>query len=600
MVNSRSINRLLLLASALAAFLTPAFASGQGKYKVNDIQFIGNAAYQAGSLKKIMLTRKHSWLNRDFFQRNLFLDDLNVILSFYHNEGFLEAAIKNYQIKIDSLKNQVDLKIEINEGAITTIAGISFFGNHVFSDPVLFRAITSGINKPFKKQMLEKDNYNLLILYANQGYIEADIRPSLKASPEKHEILIDFNISEGPQVKIGAIKINGLKKTRPHVILRELVFKTGDIYHYEKILRSQRQLYLTGLFQSIFIKPMEKSPGAPGVRDIQIEVTEKQNAELNFGLGWGTLDKWRGSGELLQNNLMGRAQQVGLATFASFITRRVEASFTDPWLFSTRTKTDFNGFVERREEPGYNINRHGIRLTFGRKLGHFSNLSLAYRYEIVDVDLNDLSQPLKENEKGSTRSLIFTVTRDSRDDMINTTRGSLSSLDIESAGAFLQGTSTFIKLTGRRRQFIPITSRFVIASAVSWGWMGNYGVSKTVPIQERFFNGGANSVRGFKEKFLGPKNEDDNPIGGNIFLTLNLIELRYLVIKKFSFIAFADVGNVWPNRSFLSPVELRGGAGLGLRYHSPLGILRVDYSRKFDRQPGESAGEFYFSVGQAF
>ncbi len=596
------IQKLVIILFFLKLFFLMTAMQGfsQEKYKVNEITFMGNKHYSAHTLKKLMLTRKYSWLNRDHFRRNLFLDDLDVIANFYHNEGFLEAEIKNYTIKKDTSNNQVDLQIEIEEGQQTTITGISFFGNRVFSDSVLSQRINSKKDQPFKKTVLEKDNYNLLIYYANRGYIEADIKPSLKLSQEKHEILIDFKISEGPKVKIGNIKIKGLKKTKPHVIFRELTFKTDDVYNYAKILQSQRQLYLTGLFKSVFIKPEEKSDQSESVRDIRIEIEEKKNAELNFGFGWGTLDKWRGSIELLQNNLIGTGRQVGISAFASFIARRLETSLTDPWLFSTRTKTDLNGFIERREEPGYDLDRHGLRLTLGRKFGDYTNFSLAYRYEIVDVNLKDIHHNLKEEERGNTRSLTFTVIRDSRDDMINTTRGSLTSFDVESAGAFLAGTSTFIKFTARRKQFFRVTKKFVIGSAVSCGWMGNYGESKEIPIQERFFSGGANSVRGFKEKFLGPKNEANNPIGGNIHLVLNVIELRYLLIKKFSVIAFTDIGNVWPDNSHLTPLKLRGGAGIGLRYHSPLGILRIDYGLKINREPGESAGEFYFSVGHAF
>jgi outer membrane protein insertion porin family len=140
----------------------------------------------------------------------------------------------------------------------------------------------------------------------------------------------------------------------------------------------------------------------------------------------------------------------------------------------------------------------------------------------------------------------------------------------------------------------------ILASALSAGWMNKFGVSKDIPIQERFFTGGASSVRGFKEKYVGPRNELNNPIGGNILLTLNLLELRYMFYKKISAIWFVDVGNVWANGASFQKFGLRKGLGFGLRYNSPLGILRFDYGLKLDRQKGEAPGEFYFSVGQAF
>ncbi len=575
-------------------------AFSQQKYKVEKIEFIGNENYSDRFLKKLMLTRKYNWFNKSHYRKTLFEDDLNAITNFYISEGYLEAMIVNQRVNIDTLNNKVKIEIEINEGERTKITGVSFFGNHVIPDSALFPVIKSSVNKPFKKNMLEKDTYNLLIYYADHGYIEAKVVPSVKLSQEKHEILIDFNIDEGPLVKIGDFKLSGTQKTKLSVILRELEFNKGEIYSYGKILKSQRQLYLTGLFNSVFIRPEEKSLPDQSIRNIRIEVDEKKNGELNFGFGYGTLDHLRGSVELLQNNLLGTARQIGLSAFGSSIARRVELSFTEPWLFSTKTKADLNGFVEKREEPGYDLSRYGGRFTLGRRFGNYTNLNLSYRYEIVRLSTQVTPLSIKPDEKGNTRSLTFTIIRDSRDDIVNTTRGNFSSLDIESAGAFLKGSSTFIKFTIRQKYFYPMMKRLVFGASLTLGWMGNYGLEREIPIQERFFTGGANSIRGFKEKFIGPKNDFKNPIGGNVLLNINLFEFRYTFFKKLSAIVFMDLGNIWKNTSVFKLFDQREGLGVGLRYNSPLGILRLDYGIKLDRRKDESLGELYFSVGQAF
>lgn len=576
------------------------YSFSQQKYKVEKIEIEGNKNCSDQLIKKLMLTRQYNWLMRNYYKPNLFQDDLDAIVNYYINEGYLEAKIEDYQVKLDTLNHKVIVQITIDEGEQTKIAGISFFGNHVISDSIIIRLIQSAVNKPFKKNVLEKDNYNLLVYYADRGYIEAKAEPGLKLNQDKHEILIDFNIEEGHQVTIGGFNIHGIKKTRPGVILRELEFVRGEIYNYGKILKSQRQLYLTGLFNSVFIRPEEKLTESQSVRNIRIDVDEKKNGEVNFGFGYGTLDRLRGSLELLQNNLFGTARQVGLSAFASSIARRAELSYTEPWLLATKTKADLNGFIEKRKEPGYDLKRYGFKFTLGKRLRNYTNLNLAYRYEIVKLSTEINPNLLKPDEKGNTRSLTFTVIRDSRDDLINTTRGSFSSLDIESAGTFLKGTSTFIKLTARYKYFYPLSNRLIVATALAGGWMSNFGVSDEIPIQERFFTGGASSVRGFKEKYVGPQNELNNPIGGTTLLNINLLEFRYMFYKKLSAIAFLDLGNVWENRSALEKFDLRKGMGVGLRYNSPLGILRLDYGIKLDRQADESFSEVYFSVGQAF
>jgi len=578
--------------------MNPIFS--QQKYKVEKVEIFENENYSNQVIQKLMLTRKYNWITKNYFQPNLFKDDLDAIVNFYINEGYLEAKIQNHHVNIDTLHQKVEIQITVDEGQRTKVAGISFFGNRAVPDSVISRLIKSAVNKPFKKSVLEKDSYQLLVYYADRGYIEAKVEPSLKLNQEEHKILIDFNIDEGLQVKIGDFKINGLKKTKSDIVLREMQFKQGEVYSYRKILKSQRQLYLTGLFKSVFIRPEEKSVESQSTRNIRIDVDEKKNGELNFGFGYGTLDRLRGSVQLLQNNLFGTAQQVGLSAFASSITRRVELSFTEPWLFSTKTKADINGFIEKREEPAYDLQRYGGKFTLGKRWSNFTNLNIAYRYEIVKLSTQVDPSKLKLDQKGNTRSLTFTIIRDSRDDIVNTTRGMFSSMNIESAGAFLKGTSTFMKFTIRQKYFHPIVKRLVFATSVTLGWMENFGEEKEIPIQERFFTGGASSVRGFKEKYIGPTNELNNPIGGNVSLTINLFELRYRFYKKLSAIVFVDAGNVWEDGQSVDILDQRFGAGIGIRYTSPLGILRFDYGAKLDRRKNESFGEFYFSVGQAF
>lgn len=596
----RNIILFIIIYLGWACVLTTESTIAQTRYKIAQVRFEGNERFSDTTLRRLMISRPHRWYAKSYFRPEIFQDDLEAISNFYLNEGYLDAKIIDHQVQIDTASQRVNIQIRIEEGVQTRISDVAFFGNRIFPDSVLMRKIKSAVGKPFRKNILEDDRYQILFHYANHGYIEANVMPSLKLNAETHEMLIDFNIDEGPLVSIGAIKLDGIKKTRPNVVFRQLAFRSGDTYNYANILISQRQLYLTGLFSNVIIRSDEKVDNLPMIRNITISLEEKKNGEINFGFGYGTLDRLRGSVELLHNNLFGTGRQAGISGFASAIARRAELSFTDRWLFGSRTKADLNGYFEQRAEPAYHLDRHGFKFTLGKKLGNFSNLNLTYRYEIAQRKdkLNGLAP--KSDDKGNTRSLTGLLIRDSRDDLINTTRGSFASLNFESAGAFLRGTATFYKVTVNFRYFYPLNRRLVIASALMAGWMDRYGINDEIPIQERFFSGGPTSLRGFKEKYVGPKNELNNPVGGTVLLNLNLIEWRYTFYKKFSAITFIDMGNVWKNAEQLQQFNLRRTAGIGLRFNSPLGILRIDYGFKLDRRRDESKGELYFSVGQAF
>ncbi|MDZ7261909.1 MAG: outer membrane protein assembly factor BamA, partial [candidate division KSB1 bacterium] len=484
----------------------------QEKTKITKIEFQGNQSFSDRILKKIMVTKESHWYARRYYHPDILKDDLDYLVLFYRDHGFLEIEVKD-SLVVNETNKTAQIVITIFEGKRTIVGGLSFLGNQVFSEIQLLAQIKLRPGDPFSKSALEKDNLALLTLYADAGYLEAKVTPQLSYSQQTHRMLITYYIDEQKPVKIGDISIQGNFKTRASVIRRELDFNSGDIFNYSRVLASQRKLYLTGLFKSVFIKPTRTDTSNGYRKDVAIEVAEKQNGELNVGIGYGTVDRLRGSFEVFQNNLWGTARQLGLSCRASFILQRAEISFTDPWLFATRTRTDVTGYAEARQEPAFDLKSFGGRWALGRQLSNFSRITLSYRYEKVTVS-NIRGALSSATQKGDTRSLTLSFVWDSRDDLFNARKGAFYSFDFESAGSILRGTNTFIKATLKGKWFFPLKLGLILASAVEADWADNLGTSREVPIQERFYAGGPTSVRGFQEKYLGPLNESKYPIGG--------------------------------------------------------------------------------------
>ena len=587
------LTALLLSASALSA------QEPSKKLKVSSVSFEGNQAFEQGRLKRVMLTRPSGFLSRSYYYRNIFEDDLRSLLLFYQQNGYLEVEIADTQVTVDTIKGEVDIRIGLSEGELITIEGVGIFGNTVFGDSLLLRRIKVKSGDPLKPARIQDASLSVLSLYAEKGYLEAEMNPDVSINYETHRALVDFVLEEKNQFSIAEVRLEGLGSTRPNVVRRELLFGSGEVIKYSRLLESQRRLYLTGLFQSVFIRPQPAASGDSAKKDILIELKENEPLEFNVAAGYGSVEKVRGRVEVFNSNLAGTGLKAGLTLRASFISRAAEASFTEPWTLGLPWKTDVNIMAEYLEEPGFDIFRKVGRLAFGRTFGKRSTASLTYRYEdaeLSNVQVEDVPPELNANLRTLTLSLIY----DTRDNLFNSTRGLYAEGRNELAGSFLSGTDTFVRSTGRLKYFYPWKRSTILATSLEIGWMDFFGTSEDIPLNERFYAGGPNSIRGFGYHLLGPLDAQGDPIGGRFQVVWNLLEIRQSIYKMIGGAVFADVGNVWVSASEFRLRDVRTSVGVGFRVNTPIGIMRLDYGINLQPEEGEPGERLYFNMGQAF
>ncbi len=574
-------------------------AQAPAKLKVGSVTFQGNQSFSDRQLRKVMLTRPSRFLSRSYYYSDVLHDDLENLVLFYQQNGYLEAQITDTTVSTDTTKQVVDVRIFISEGELTRVEGVAVLGNTVFADSLLLQKIGIKLDDPFRRTRLQEAGLSLLTLYANQGYLEAEVVPDVRVNPENHRALIDIVIREKQQFTIAEINIDGLKKTQPKVVRRELLFHPGEVIKYSRLLESQRQLYLTGLFASIFVRPQASASEDSTKKDVLIELEESESIEFNVAAGYGSVEKARGRIEFFNTNWEGTARKFGLAAKASFISRSIEGSFTEPWTLGMPWRTDVNLLVEYLEEPGYNLNRIGGRFVVGRGFGKRSTFSVTYRHERAELSHVEVS-PIPDDLESNLRSLTLSLIYDTRDNLFNSTRGVYAEWRNELAGSFLSGTDTFVRSVGRFKFFHRLRRSTIVGTALEIGWMDAYGSSKDIPLNERFYTGGPNSLRGFGYQLVGPLDDDGDPIGGRLKLVWNLVEIRQSVYKMIGLALFADVGNVWGQPEAFRLGDIRTSAGVGLRANTPVGMVRLDLSMNLKPKEGESETKLYFNMGQAF
>lgn len=578
---------ILLVACVLLSLSVYGYEDPEGR-KIRQVIIKGNRVALDGEIRSLMGTRPTSWLRRRRFRWRTFRADLKAILTFYQNNGFLEVDIPERRVTVDPATEEVSVYLRIHEGRRFYVAPVVFTGNQAFSDDTLNKLLWLREGAVYQRLKVDEDRAALQLLYTQKGWMDALVHQEVNVDEDAALVHIRYDIEEGAPVTIGSISIVGLKRSRERIVRRELTFRSGERYNVLNVMQSQRNLFRTGLFAHIAIR-LQGSPGET-VRDVMVEVHERPAGELNMGLGYGASDRGRISMVLVHRNLTGRGMGIGFKGKASRLERRAELSFTNPWLFNTRTNLDLNAFYRFIEAPAYTTEGVGTTADVGRTLSKHTSWRGGIQWT-REAHIGG------ERNVERTKLLFGELLWDTRDHLFNARRGAMRRIEIQQAGGLLGGTNAFVRIRAEGRIFRPLGRHILLAHAVQIGWLiplrgGEIAVAK------RFYAGGAQSVRGFREGAIGVRGEGE-PSGGR-FLATWQNELRIRPGKTWGGACFVDLGAVWLDRRAMRWESIQVGFGIGLRFASPFGLIRLDLGWPARTSKTLRRVQYYIGIGQAF
>lgn len=492
---------------------------------------------------------------------------------------------------------------KIIPGSLTTIDSVILQGAPPPADRSQAAAIEllSREGAPLRNAELARDRNALLASLRDDGYIDSRVDVVTDFSDDQTSVAVTFDVTPGPRIRVGRILVVGLEDTKETVVLRESRVKEGEFLSYQKLLDTQSGLSGTGLFTNVEIREI---PSEGDRRDLIIQVTEGARTTIVPGLGYGETDKWRASVELTRLNISGLGRTAALFLRSSLKGSRALLTLTEPYAFGRRQVVNLRLYAEDdRSRDAFDFHRLGFQT---QTIFAFRSANFLVQYTFqktstsnVDQDCAEVNRALCDG-KISGPSLGFV--HDTRSDALDPRRGTLFSLETLLSAAALGGDS-FVKGSALIARYEEVRAGTVIAGAARLGLSRAFGDSVELPLPERFFAGGASVMRGFKTDEVGPGilNLDNVfvPAGGNALLAAAL-EVRVDVTQRIGFQIFAETGNVYSRVSAIKLKELREVAGIGLRYRSPFGPLRVDWGFKLDRRPGESLHAWHLGVGYAF
>jgi len=448
----------------------------------------------------------------------------------------------------------------------------------------------------------------VISLYTRYGYLDAGV--DIESKIEGDKAFLTFNIMENKPSIIGKIILKGNQKTKAKIIMREFTLKEGDPYNYEEIAHIKQRLYKLGIFSEVAIDVLDggRETDYKMIKDMLVSLKEAKSGSVEIALGYGDFEEVRGTLEISYRNLGGYNRQVGFRTDQNAVQRRYILNFREPWLFNW-PNVPLKIFLIREErkelnfksrEVLYDIDKQSFIAGIEKEITAGLKIGLDYEYSFTDTQNVEDDVILSKEDTGTLgiSSLSPSIYFDKRNDPFNPTSGSLHGVVLKYAPKELLSESEFIKWTIQSSWYFPIMKPVVLAFSLRGGVAYGLGENEELPLIERFFLGGRSTVRGYSYDSLGPKGDDDNPTGGNVFALTNW-ELRYSLGKGFGLVTFIDAGNVWQTIDDVQG-ELKYTAGAGLRYNTPVGPIRVDYGHKMNKDKGDSSGEVHFSFGHAF
>jgi outer membrane protein insertion porin family len=585
------------------------FSISEGqKLKVERIAFRGNTVFTAKEIKKQMAlqgTGWFSWFTSPPFRQDLLDKDVDNILDRYLEAGYLAADVKS-TVARSADGREAFVTIEIAEGPRTLTGAVALEGNTVLSSTELLDKMSLKPGDPFNERLVDEDRYRILTAYSNKGFLYA--RVDVDRTPRDRTMDLRYRITEDRQVRIGRIILRGNERTKDYVIMRELLVKPGDPYNYGDILASQQRIYHLGYIRLAKFEPIH--PGEKEyVQDMLLTVEERPAGAMEFGLGYGDLDRLRGYVELSYRNLWGTAKYTSLRYEESDILKRAIFNFQEPWFLDRKLEAKFSlvwSDSERLNSDTREIyyKTRKTSASFGVEKSYEKlKPSLTYLFEnVVNYQVKAAAQLTPEDSgRVLVSSLSPALILDLRDDVFNPRRGALYGIIVKEALREFFSEADFSKITVQASWFLPIDNAVAAFSARA-GMAWPFRDTPEVPLHERFYVGGGTTVRGFTQDSIGPGSLDPNgdliPQGGASMAVFNA-ELRLNPGEGLGFVLFADAGNVWPGQE-INLNGLRASYGVGVRYGTPVGPLRLDYGQKIHRLPGETPGEVHFNISNTF
>jgi outer membrane protein insertion porin family len=599
--------------------------------RVQNIIFEGNRAFPAARLRRLMQTKEESLVSWATGAGNLDQEvlktDVERLTAFYYDGGYVNVKVDEPQV--ERKEDGLDVTIKIEEGDQFNVGEVRLGGDAATQEAAVLPQLQMKSGEVFRASNLRKDVLSITEAFGNYGYAFVNVEPLTDVETTKKVVNIEYKVDRGPEVYFDRIEITGNTKTKDEVIRRELLVQEQQRFSGTQLKLSRARVQRLGLFQEVSMTT-QRSP-QPDKIDLLVDVKEAQTGAFTAGAGFSTADNFLFNVRLSENNLFGRGDRVAINADFGSETRNFSLTYTDPYTLDTYFTSQFEGFNYKtefddfdREGTGFSIQALYPFTALGVRRIPFIGASLdevrfGLQYKLEDTEISNLTPgfiiPSITEEQGEQlySSFIPTLVRNTLNHPFDPTEGSFQNASLQFAG--VGAGTTFLLAEGRTRFFYPFYrsqtwGTFVASTGgrVGWGVGQEARSGNDIPLFERFFPGGINSVRGYEARSLGPREPvfdaftgeivDTSPVGGSVQL-VNNNEIIYPIVESIGLrgVLFFDLGNAWTHDQGFDLGDLQYAAGWGVRWLSPMGPLRLEIGYPLNKRPEDRTSVFQFAFG---
>ncbi|KGO34686.1 MAG: outer membrane protein assembly factor BamA [Desulfoprunum sp.] len=574
------------------------------KIYIKKIDFEGNTTFDDDELADEIETSEKGWFSWLTASGTLKMDevkqDVGRIVAFYNNHGFLEARISEPTIRQED--EWLYLTFMVEEGPRFKVGTIDIAGDLITGKDDLLNLLSIRKEEFLSRQVMRDDILKITDYYAERGYAFATVRPDIKKSASGGRLDVVFKIEKGELVYIDRISIKGNTRTRDNVIRRELKVSEGGIFDSKALRESTQALQRLEYFEEVNITP---EPSLDPTRmNIVIDVKEKSTGTFSIGAGYSSVDNLIFMGEISENNFLGRGDRLSLATNIGGSSSRYNLGYTNPRLNDSELSWGADLFDTEREYDDYTKDSQGGDIRVGYPV--WEKWRMIGMYSFTDTDLTDVSDNASYVIRNSvdlhvTSAVKVSLVRDSRDRILNASKGSYHLLSAEYAGGPFAGDAEFTKLEGSTSWYFPLFWKTVFHFKGSAGQVFENENDK-LPVYERFYLGGINTVRGFDYGDISPIDPvTGERIGGDKMWYTNWEILFPLAESQgVQGLVFFDAGQVLDDDEDWALDSYRESVGVGLNWLSPMGPLKIVWGYNLDPLDDEDNSVWDFSVGGTF
>jgi outer membrane protein assembly complex protein YaeT len=599
------------------------------RFLLSQVSFDGNANEPPDKLFEYLVGPTRERYSRMEKRLPFVASDLeegtHLVQRFYIAQGFLNAVVDPPRDKFQPESSDVDVTVPIHEGRQYFFGNITFGGQTVYGSEALRGQISDLLQRPYTDVRVEDIPRRLEAYFKARGYY--DVKVVADGAPDEEvngRVPVHIVVSPGAVYHFDGVTVTGLRRLHPSFVTKRFTRLEGKTYSPDVLDERFRTLMKTGQFNLLQIKPV---PVDGHLLRLDISAEEAKSKEFGF---WGGFDTYEGALAGVQvgdRDLFGYGRPVTATIEVSQRSYRGEILYEDPFFFDTDFVFTARAFALTFNYDGYTKFEVGGRFELSRKITKYDEASLTFSARHVDITDSQIRPSfLLGPDEYQVDTIGLTNTLDFRESPYVNPRGFLVGNTIDVASSALGSDIEFIRSTMRVGYYLPFGpkpltpgvvedqpagtpfQRWFRQSSIAFGARGGILHSLTdsgsdeataIPIDERFFNGGATTVRSFGERELGPHDNHGHPVGGEFFTVFN-VEYTFPIFGELQGAVFTDAGNLLPTSEDIGLSDMRYAIGGGLRYKLPVGPIRLDYGVNPDPREFEDFGAFHFSFGFAF